>query len=104
MKPQSVNPLDKTRLKGIDLQPGAVCVQWRTCGKPTCKCARGERHGPYYTWFWRSKGKLIAQYVKREDVDAVRAECQANREFQRDLRQTRKDAQQLLQRLRKTGI
>ncbi len=59
--------------------PGAVCEQWERCGKPGCKCARGERHGPYFYRFWRENGRLRRAYVKREDVDAIRAACAKER-------------------------
>jgi hypothetical protein len=28
---------------------GSLMERYLTCGNPTCKCARGERHGP--TWY-----------------------------------------------------
>lgn len=28
---------------------GSLMERYMTCGNPTCKCARGERHGP--TWY-----------------------------------------------------
>ncbi|MCI0458552.1 MAG: hypothetical protein L0Z62_16435 [Gemmataceae bacterium] len=59
--------------------PGVVCVQWRRCGRTTCRCARGELHGPYFCRFWREGGRLKKVYVRRADVDKVRSRCQARR-------------------------
>jgi hypothetical protein len=59
--------------------PGAVCVQWRRCGRPACRCARGRPHGPYFYRFWREAGKLKKVYVRRADLEAVRSRCEARR-------------------------
>src|SRR5271166_5872268 len=85
MKTKNAKPLDKTdilRLLDSKLLPGALCVQYRRCGKPNCRCARGKLHGPYYYRAWRSGGRLRWQYVKWEDAEIVRAACDANREIQ----------------------
>jgi hypothetical protein len=36
------------------------------CGKPGCKCARGELHGPYTYKYWREAGKLRKAYVPKK--------------------------------------
>lgn len=69
--------------------PGAVCEQWRE--------RDGKRYGPYYCRCWREGGRLHKQYVKRDDVDAVRAACQRHREEQQARRRKHAD---LMQRLR----
>ena len=58
---------------------GAVCVQWKRCGRPNCQCACGRLHGPYYCHFWREGGKLRKSYVRRADVAQMQARCQARR-------------------------
>ena len=63
--------------------PGAVCAQWKRCGKPACKCASGRLHGPYYYRFWREDGRLRKVYVKPADVAAVRAACEEERRLVR---------------------
>jgi hypothetical protein len=55
------------------------------CGKKTCKCGRGELHGPYYYHFERVDGVLVKRYVKAKDVAAMRAACEARQ--RRDKRQ-----------------
>ena len=37
--------------------------EWIRCGKPTCKCASGVRHGPYTYKYWREDGRLRKEYV-----------------------------------------
>jgi hypothetical protein len=43
------------------------------CGKPNCRCASGEGHGPYHFLHWRQCGIQRRCYVRRADVEAVRA-------------------------------
>jgi hypothetical protein len=76
--------------------PGAVCAQWVKCGKPGCKCARGELHGPYYYRFWREGGRLRKAYVKREDLEATRAACDRRRELERKEREEQRWATEVL--------
>ena len=70
---------------------GALASQGRRCGKPTCRCARGELHGPYtYLSVPGPGGRSrmiyvpaeLAEVVERrvaasEQVDAVLAEISA---------------------------
>jgi hypothetical protein len=65
--------------------PAAVCAQMVGCGKPTCRCARGELHGPYFYCFWRERGKLKKAYIRKADVDRARNLCQARRRTRRML-------------------
>jgi len=50
--------------------PGVVCVQYVTRGK--------KRHA-YHARFWRERGKLRKQYIRKCDVEGVRAACEARR-------------------------
>ena len=43
------------------------------CGKPTCHCATGERHGPYWYLHWREGTYQRRRYVRQGEVEAVRA-------------------------------
>ena len=70
--------------------PGVVCAQMVRCGKPNCKCARGELHGPYYFRFWRDGGRLRKQYVRAADLAATQAACEGRRNEQRAVRVSRK--------------
>lgn len=58
---------------------GTVHAQWVTCGKPCCKCAGGELHGPYWYRFAREGGRLRKYYVPRAELDAVRVRCEERR-------------------------
>jgi hypothetical protein len=60
--------------------PGSVHAQYVRCGKPTCKCARGELHGPYFYHFVRVGGRLTKCYLKAHEVEQMRLACTAWRE------------------------
>lgn len=74
--------------------PGSVCAQWRERG--------GKRYGPYYFRFWREGGRLHKQYVKRNDVDSVRAACQRHREEQQAQRQNHTELMRMLRQYKAT--
>jgi hypothetical protein len=61
-------------LPKIEMLPGAVHLQNVRCGKPNCRCATGKPHEAYYR-FWRSRGKLRKAYVRKADLERVRAGC-----------------------------
>jgi len=42
------------------------------CGKPTCRCATGEGHGPYFFLHWRDGAVQRRRYVRQADAAAVR--------------------------------
>jgi hypothetical protein len=79
---------------------GAVCVQWKKCGKPGCRCTRDELHGPYYARFWRQDGRLRKAYVRRPDLGQVLASCESNKLQRLAIKIGWQDYRQLLQALR----
>jgi hypothetical protein len=49
-------------------------VRFRTrCGRPACRCAAGEPHGPYWALAWREHGRQRRRYVKPADAPALEA-------------------------------
>jgi hypothetical protein len=79
---------------------GVVCPQWVKCGRPNCRCSRGELHGPYHYRFWRQRGKLRKAYVRRSDVELVRAQCQARRQARIELAAWREVWHQMVAQVR----
>ncbi len=41
------------------------------CGKPNCRCACGELHGPYWYRRWREGGRQRRQYVSARDAQPM---------------------------------
>jgi Family of unknown function (DUF6788) len=80
--------------------PGAVCAEWKTCGKPTCRCARGHLHGPYYYRYWRDGGRLRKAYVPRRAVADVKRCCEARHLHRLAIKNGWDDYHQMLRALR----
>ncbi len=60
--------IDRVRqlIAEIDIAcPGTLLKRFNTCGKPNCRCARNPnaRHGPYFTWSRRERGRLVQSIV-----------------------------------------
>jgi len=47
---------------------GSFSVAYRKCGKPTCRCARGEKH-PYNRITWSERAKSKIKTIPSQDVD-----------------------------------
>ena len=69
---------------------GSLVQQTRRCGKPGCRCAEGDPHGPYTYFAARTAGRgrlryvpaslaqMVGSYLRRgEHVEAVLAEISA---------------------------
>lgn len=68
MQTKLENPLPKK-------MRGSVHAQYVRCGKVTCKCTRGELHGPYFYHFVRVGGRLRKRYLKAHEVEQMRVAC-----------------------------
>ena len=53
--------------------PGSLHAEWVRCGKAGCRCAAGQRHGPYWWRHVMERGRKRRVYVRRADVARVRA-------------------------------
>ena len=56
----------------------------KVCGKPNCKCARGEKH-EVYQLSWTENGRRRSTHIRRDELTRVRAAV----ERYRRLRQSR---------------
>jgi hypothetical protein len=80
--------------------PGVVIRQWVRCGRPNCRCAHGELDGPYHYRFWREGGRLRKAYVRPEELEQVRARCEARRRLRQDVKAGWQNWRQLLAAVR----
>ena len=69
--------------------PGVLRAEWVRCGTPTCRCARGLRHGPYLYRRWRDAGRQRRRYVKPSEAEQVREALAAWRRLHPPARSTR---------------
>jgi hypothetical protein len=52
---------------------GSLVERYVTCGNPSCKCARGERHGPmWYLTVTLGPGQTTGGIIPAEQVEQVR--------------------------------
>jgi hypothetical protein len=63
----------------------SVCAQYVKCGKPNCKCASGQAHGPYFAAFWKENGRMRKRYIKLADVERMRELSNQPRLIQREI-------------------
>lgn len=47
----------------IPTAEGAYVLEYIRCGKPNCKCARGELHGPYWYLHRKIGGRTAKRYI-----------------------------------------
>ncbi len=64
---------------------GSLVEQYVTCGKPRCRCTRGQKHGPLYYLYWKEQGRSRSLYVPRERVSELRHQIENCHRFQTEL-------------------
>lgn len=98
-KIKNVNPATKTEATSDRLMCGFIQERRVRCGKQNCKCARGEYHTSFYH-VWYSYGERFQKYIRRADVDELRAACLNYRLLQQQIRANRIYHKQLFARAR----
>jgi hypothetical protein len=52
---------------------GSLVERYVTCGNASCKCAKGERHGPlWYLTVTLGRGRTTGGIISEEKIDEVR--------------------------------
>ncbi|MEX0706110.1 MAG: DUF6788 family protein [Nitriliruptoraceae bacterium] len=67
-----------------DFRRGSVSETYRRCGKPNCVCVADDHPGHGPRWMWTRKqpgGKTVGRALKEHEVDKVRGEIAAYRQF-----------------------
>jgi len=80
---------------------GSLFPRYGLCGKATCVCRTGRRHGPYYVLSSRSGGRGAFAYLDPEEVARARDLLARHREFRRGLARLRKINADLVSLLRR---
>ncbi|HVI86283.1 MAG TPA: DUF6788 family protein [bacterium] len=60
---------------------GSLVAVYRKCGKPTCHCATGEKHGPAWYLSQYEQGRTRMRFVPAEQLDAVRRGVEAFHQY-----------------------
>jgi hypothetical protein len=78
--------------------PGTVQRQMLTCGKPQCACHKDPeaRHGPYYYWTSKKKGKTVSKKLTREEAEILESWINNRRSVDDTLKRMMKVSQRAL--------
>ena len=77
---------------------GTLSERWKTCGKPTCRCATDAtaRHGPYYQWIRMRAGKPAQRYVSEQQAQILRQAIDNYRQVKKLLRDWEVNTERIL--------
>ena len=66
---------------------GSIAKRWVTCGNPACGCKTDEnkRHGPYYWWTTKEKGRTKAILIPEEFLDDAESYLKNARELKKKI-------------------
>jgi hypothetical protein len=68
------------------LLPGTICVSYRKCGNPNCRCVSGEGHESW-SWTFMLDGKKRVEHVPADKLEEIRSRIEQGREFQDAVRE-----------------
>ncbi len=68
------------------LLPGTICVSYRKCGNPGCRCASGDGHESW-SWTFMLDGKKRVEHVPSDKLEEIRDRIEQGREFQDAVRE-----------------
>jgi len=78
---------------------GSLVERYVTCGNPSCKCARGERHGPmWYLTVTLGPGRTTGGIISAEQVEQVRRWIENYQRLKGDLERISEINRELLRR------
>ena len=62
---------------------GTVLQRMMKCGKPNCACRRDltKRHGPYFEWTYKVKGKTVNSKLRPEEAPMYQAAARQHRKL-----------------------
>lgn len=55
-----------TPVEPIAANRGSYVLKYVRCGKPNCRCASGELHGPYWYLHQRVGGRVVRSYIGKQ--------------------------------------
>ena len=86
-----------------DLLPGSLSLSHQRCGKPNCRCTRGEGH-PVWCLTFMVEGKKRVLHIPRTLVEEVQRRVDAGREYQDAVREVLATNARLLELARKQRL
>ncbi len=97
MKTKTVKMLPKT---AGEIDNGGLYLQRVRCGKPNCKCVRGEYHTAFY-FFTRRGEKLVKIYIRKAEIEGFAELVSQSVSDRKQNRQTSKSNFALLKEMRR---
>ena len=82
---------------------GTLLARMIRCGKPQCACGKdpGKRHGPYYEWTYKARGKTVTVRLAPEAAPFFRAATRQYRKLKTILDRMETLSRQVLGKLAK---
>jgi hypothetical protein len=78
---------------------GSLVERYVTCGNPSCKCTRGERHGPmWYLTVTLGPGRTTGGIISTDQVEQVRRWIENYHRLKEDLERISEINRELLRR------
>jgi hypothetical protein len=80
--------LEKKVYKLSDLSVGTIQPKLLTCGKPGCKCAKGEKHGPYqYLAYHKEDGSMEWIYIPKKELAQIKSRIENFENLEREIKE-----------------
>jgi len=87
--------LEEVLAVGVTM-PGSLFERWRVCGRPGCRCARGEKHGPYLCLSVFREGRPRVFPVARGKADVAKEAVAAYRQWRAGMQRLKQMDAQIL--------
>ena len=82
--------LVRSLLQQRELLQGSVFTRYGQCGKDTCACRQGRKHGPYYVLSTRSGGRGAFSYLEGQRLREARALVERYHSFRKGMRRLKR--------------
>lgn len=93
--------LVETLLRQREQLQGSLFARFGQCGKESCVCRLGRKHGPYYVLSTRSAGKGGFAYLEQGKVAEARELVLRYRDFRSGMRRLKRINAELVDLLRR---
>lgn len=94
--------LEEALLETGPFVKGSLVRRFSVCGKASCRCQRGEKHGPFWYLSRSAGGRTRLHYLGRAKADLVVARVEAYgrwRRLRQRVRQVHREMEAVLDRL-----
>lgn len=80
---QLAKRVESARGVRAEVMPASLSKTYKICGKPNCKCARGDKH-EVYQLSWVEAGRRRSTHIRRDELARVRAAVERYRHLRQD--------------------